>query len=99
MLSKSAPGPYNTKQCACQRYWHVLIRRRTGDGFSCDQAPQLGQFRRLLEELFYNFYCPRGRKLFDAEGEGIHALKRPIVRVGGWIKAFNGAMIEATHPA
>jgi len=41
---------------------------------------------------------PRDLKLFGAEGEDIVALKGRIVRVRGWIKSFNGAMIEATHP-
>ncbi|HIM45438.1 MAG TPA: thermonuclease family protein [Alphaproteobacteria bacterium] len=42
--------------------------------------------------------APRDRKLFGPEGEDILALKGRIVRVRGWIKSFNGAMIEATHP-
>jgi endonuclease YncB( thermonuclease family) len=41
---------------------------------------------------------PGNRKLFGAEGEEILALKGRVVRVRGWIKSFNGAMIEATHP-
>jgi endonuclease YncB( thermonuclease family) len=42
--------------------------------------------------------APRDRKLFGADGEDILALKGHVVRVRGWIKSFNGAMIEATHP-
>ncbi|MFP6688588.1 MAG: hypothetical protein VCD31_04600 [Alphaproteobacteria bacterium] len=42
--------------------------------------------------------APRDRKLFGPEGEDILALKGRIVRGRGWIKSFNGAMIEATHP-
>ena len=42
--------------------------------------------------------APRDRKLFGPEGEDILALNGRIVRVRGWIKSFNGAMIEATHP-
>ncbi len=42
--------------------------------------------------------APGNRKLFGPEGEEILALKGRIVRVRGWIKSFNGAMIEATHP-
>ena len=34
---------------------------------------------------------------FDVESEDIHALKAHIVRVGRWIKSFNGAMIEVTR--
>ena len=41
---------------------------------------------------------PRDRKLFGPEGEDILSFKGRIVRVRGWIKSFNGAMIEATHP-
>ncbi len=42
--------------------------------------------------------APGDRKLFGPEGEDILALKGRVVRVRGWIKSFNGAMIEATHP-
>jgi len=41
---------------------------------------------------------PKDRKLFGEDGENILRLKRRIVRVRGWIKSYNGAMIEATHP-
>jgi endonuclease YncB( thermonuclease family) len=41
---------------------------------------------------------PRDRKLFGPEGEDILSFKGRIVRVRGWIKSYNGAMIEATHP-
>jgi hypothetical protein len=36
--------------------------------------------------------------LFGEDGEDILRLKGRIVRVRGWIKSYNGAMIEATHP-
>ena len=42
--------------------------------------------------------APGDRKLFGPEGEDILALKGRSVRVRGWIKSFNGAMIETTHP-
>ena len=42
--------------------------------------------------------APREAKLFGPDGEDTLALKGRIVRVRGWIKSFNGAMIEATHP-
>jgi len=42
--------------------------------------------------------APGDCKLFGPEGEDILALRGRIVRVRGWIKSFNGAMIEATHP-
>ena len=41
---------------------------------------------------------PKDRKLFGEDGENILRLKGRIVRVRGWIKSYNGAMIEATHP-
>ncbi len=42
--------------------------------------------------------APGDRKLFGPEGEDTTALEGRTVRVRGWIKSFNGAMIEATHP-
>lgn len=41
---------------------------------------------------------PKDRKQFGEGGEDILSLKGRIVRVRGWIKSYNGAMIEATHP-
>jgi micrococcal nuclease len=42
--------------------------------------------------------APRDRELFAEAGMDIPTLTGRIVRVRGWIKFFNGAMIEATHP-
>ena len=41
---------------------------------------------------------PKDRKQFGEGGADILAYKGRIVRVRGWIKSYNGAMIEATHP-
>jgi endonuclease YncB( thermonuclease family) len=41
---------------------------------------------------------PSARRLFDKAGLGPGALEGRRVRVRGWIKSFNGPMIEATHP-
>jgi hypothetical protein len=38
------------------------------------------------------------RKSFDAAGFDLQALEGRIVRVRGWIDAYNGPMIETTHP-
>ena len=40
----------------------------------------------------------RSRKRFDAAGFDLQALEGRIVRVRGWIDAYNGPMIETTHP-
>ena len=42
--------------------------------------------------------APGDRKLFGPGGEDTTALEGRTVRVRGWIKSYNGAMIEATHP-
>lgn len=42
--------------------------------------------------------APRDRKLFEADGARLEDLEGRLVRVRGWIKSFNGPMIEATHP-
>jgi hypothetical protein len=42
--------------------------------------------------------APRDRKLFEADGAGLEDLEGRLIRVRGWIKSFNGPMIEATHP-
>ena len=41
---------------------------------------------------------PKSRRLFEAANLNIEALAGKTVRVRGWIKSFNGPMIEATHP-
>ena len=42
--------------------------------------------------------APRERRIFDDEGWDLEALEGRTVRVRGWIKSFNGPMIEVTHP-
>jgi micrococcal nuclease len=41
---------------------------------------------------------PSARRLFDEAGLGLQALEGRRIRVRGWIKSFNGPMIDATHP-
>ena len=40
----------------------------------------------------------RHRRLFEAEGWDLATLKGRLVRVRGWVKRFNGPLIEVTHP-
>ena len=40
--------------------------------------------------------APRSRRLFDQAGLPIRAFEGKRVRVRGWLKSFNGPMIEAT---
>ena len=42
--------------------------------------------------------APRDRKLFQEAGLAIADFDGRTIRVRGWIKSFNGPMIEATHP-
>ena len=42
--------------------------------------------------------APRDRRRFEAEGVAVQDYEGRLVRVRGWIKSFNGPMIEATHP-
>lgn len=42
--------------------------------------------------------APEHRELFENAGWDPHALEGRVVRVRGWVKSFNGPMIEATHP-
>lgn len=42
--------------------------------------------------------APRDRRLFDRAGLAIESYQGRLVRVRGWLKSFNGPMIEATHP-
>ncbi len=42
--------------------------------------------------------APKARRLFEAAGVEIPSLEGRRVRVRGWIKSYNGPMIEATHP-
>ena len=38
------------------------------------------------------------RRLFDREGYSLESLKGLTIRARGWIKSYNGLMIELTHP-
>ena len=40
----------------------------------------------------------RARRLFAAEGFDLERLEGRLVRARGWIKSYNGPMIEITHP-
>ncbi len=42
--------------------------------------------------------APARRRLFEAEGIDVRDYAGRRVRVRGWLKSFNGPMIEATHP-
>ncbi len=42
--------------------------------------------------------APRSRRMFDRAGLAIASYEGKRVRVRGWLKSFNGPMIEATHP-
>ena len=42
--------------------------------------------------------APRDRRLFEAEGLTVEDYAGRRVRVRGWVRSFNGPMIEATHP-
>ncbi len=42
--------------------------------------------------------APRDRRRFEAAGAIVEDYEGRLVRVRGWIKSFNGPMIEATHP-
>ncbi len=42
--------------------------------------------------------APAVRRLFETEGHDPRAYEGRRVRVRGWLKSFNGPMIEATHP-
>ena len=41
---------------------------------------------------------PAARRRFEAEGIALEAYQDRWVRVRGWLKSFNGPMIEVTHP-
>ncbi len=40
----------------------------------------------------------RDRRLFEREGFDLEGLEGRLVRARGWIKSYNGPMIEITHP-
>ncbi len=42
--------------------------------------------------------APRDRRLFEREGFDLMALRGRTIRVRGWVKWWNGPMIEITHP-
>ncbi len=42
--------------------------------------------------------APADLRAFEAEGFDITALEGHFIRVRGWLKFFNGPMIDATHP-
>jgi endonuclease YncB( thermonuclease family) len=42
--------------------------------------------------------APRTRRLFEAEGIDPLSYQGKLIRVRGWLKSYNGPLIEATHP-
>jgi endonuclease YncB( thermonuclease family) len=42
--------------------------------------------------------APKTRRLFEAEGIDPLSYQGKLVRVRGWLKSYNGPLIEATHP-
>lgn len=42
--------------------------------------------------------APKNLRLFEREGFDLKALKGRTVRVQGWIRSFNGPLIDVTHP-
>lgn len=42
--------------------------------------------------------APKSVRLFRKEGLNLEAMRGKTVRVRGWLKSFNGPMIEVTHP-
>ena len=42
--------------------------------------------------------APAERRRFEAEGFAPELYRWRLVRVRGWLKSYNGPMIEATHP-
>jgi hypothetical protein len=42
--------------------------------------------------------APRHRRLFEREGHDIAAFEGRTIRVRGWVRWWNGPMIEITHP-
>lgn len=42
--------------------------------------------------------APKIRKLFEAEGIDPLSYRGKLIRVRGWLKSYNGPLIEATHP-
>ncbi|MDP6567229.1 MAG: thermonuclease family protein [Alphaproteobacteria bacterium] len=42
--------------------------------------------------------APRDRRLFDKAGFDYRGLARRLIRVRGWLKSYNGPLIEVTHP-
>ena len=55
-------------------------------------------FDKNWREDFTVSLSPRTTRLFKKEGIDLPSLKGKSVRVRGWLKSFNGPMIEVTHP-
>lgn len=41
---------------------------------------------------------PADRRRFEREGVDLKALEDHTIRVRGWVRSYNGPMIEVTHP-
>ena len=55
-------------------------------------------FGRDWKRDFTASLAPRYRKAFESEGISIKSYEGLPVRIRGWLKSFNGPMIEITHP-
>ncbi len=55
-------------------------------------------FDKNWREDFTVSLSPRTTRLFKKEGIDLLSLKGKLVRVRGWLKSFNGPMIDVTHP-
>ncbi len=89
-VRRAQPGavPYDGFELVVGRVLDVAERRaRTYLNFGADWKTD-----------FTVSIATRHRRLFEREGWDLAALKGRLVRVRGWVKRFNGPLIEVTHP-
>ncbi len=89
-VRRAEPGavPYDGFELVVGRVLDVAERRaRTYLNFGADWKTD-----------FTVSIATRHRRLFEREGWDLAALKDRLVRVRGWVKRFNGPLIEVTHP-
>ncbi len=65
----------------------AIVRKRTYLNFGADWRSD-----------FTITIAPKTRRLFEAEGIDPLSYQGKLVRVRGWLKSYNGPLIEATHP-
>ena len=65
----------------------AIVRKRTYLNFGADWRSD-----------FTITIAPKTRRLFEAEGLDPLSYRGRRVRVRGWLKSYNGPLIEATHP-